>query len=135
MLFRSSEFWQHGHPYFKPLYEEGQYEQLASYMAKLPPEEDEKHPEKSRAERMEEITKENYWFSSSRNLIRPEPAEHHHYFRRTLERTIRNGPEPTPGYYIDKSSIKTGVNKVTGFSYLYYMEYPLQNKPQGHRRI
>lgn len=130
-----AKYWEHGHPYFKPLYEEGQYEELASYMAKLPPEEDEKHPEKSRQERMEKITKENYYFSSSRNLIRPEPAEHHRYFRRTVERIIRNGPKPEPGYYIDKSSIKTGVNKVTGLSYLYYMEYPLQQEPQGHRRI
>lgn len=123
-----SENWKHGHPYFKHLYEEGDYEQLASYMAKLPEEEDGKEPEKSREERMAKLTKENYSYSTSRNLVRPEPAEHHRYLRRTLERAIRDGPKPTPGYEVDKSSIRTGVNKFTGMSYLYYTERLIKEK-------
>lgn len=133
-----SKFWQHGHPYFELLYEEGQYEQLSSYMAKLPPEEDEKHSEKSREERMTKITKENYYYSSSRNLIRPEPSEHHEYSRRTMESLIKKGPEPTPGYYIVWDSVRIGVNKITGWSYMYYTECPLNGRKQegqGHRRI
>ena len=35
---------------------------------------------------------------------------------------IEDGPKPTPGDYIDKSSIVSGVNKYTGMSYLYYTE-------------
>lgn len=120
--------WGYGHVYFEHLYEEGDYEQLASYMAKLPEEEDGGHPEKSREERMVELTKENYSYSTSKNLIRPEPAEHHRYKCWTLERTIRDGPEPTPGYEIDKSSIRTGVNKFTGMSYLYYTEHLIKRK-------
>ena len=123
-----SECWPHGHPYIKPLYKEGEYEQLASYMAKVPEVEDPKHPEKSREERMEKITKENYSYSTSKNLIRPEPIEHRRYYRWTLERTIRDGPKPTPGYYIDKDSIRIGVNRFTGMSYMYYTEHLIKRK-------
>lgn len=120
--------WTYGHAYFKPLYEEGQYEQLASYMAKLPPEEDRAHPDKKREERMDELTNENYFYSTSRNLARPEPDVHRGYSRRTMERIIKEGPKPSPGYYIDKDSIRTGVNKITGWSYLYYTELPLKTR-------
>lgn len=108
----------HGHPYFKTLYEEGQYRKLADYMSKLPPE------EKS-GKGLEAITGENYSFSTSRNLKRPKPDEQKRYTRRTMERAVKEGPKPTPGYYIDKDSIRIGVNKVTGWSYMYYTELPL----------
>ena len=117
--------WTYGHAYFKPLYEEGQYEQLSSYIAKLPPEQD---GGKKREECMQELTDDNYSFSSSRNLVRPEPDERKVYTRRTMERAIKEGPKPTPGYYVDKDSIRIGVNKITGWSYMYYTELPLDSR-------
>lgn len=126
----TAKCWPHGHPYIVPVYKDGDYdyEQLASYMAKVPELEDPKHPEKSREERMVKITKENYDYSTSRNLIRPEPIEHKHYYRWTLERIIRDGPKPKEGYEIDKRSIRNGVNPVTGMSYLYYTEHLIKRK-------
>lgn len=118
--------WGHGHPYFKPLYEEGQYEKLACYMAKLPPEEDDSG--KKWEERIEKLTDEQYSYSTSRNLVRPKPDEHKEYTRRTMERAIKEGPKPTPGYYIDKNSIRIGVNRITGWSYMYYTELPISGR-------
>ena len=117
--------WKHGHPYFKPLYEEGQYEQLSHYMAKLPPEEDAAHPDRKWEERLEELADDKYSYSTSRNLVRPEPDERKVYTRRTMERAIKEGPKPTPGHYIDKDSIRIGVNQITGWSYMYYTELPV----------
>lgn len=118
--------WWYGHPYFKQLYEEGQYEQLSHYMAKLPPEED--GTGKKREERLQDLTDKNYSYSTSKNLVRPKPDEHKKYTRRTMERAIKEGPKPTPGYYIDKGSIRIGVNKITGWSYMYYTELPVNGK-------
>lgn len=117
--------WGHGHPYFKQLYEEGQYEQLSHYMAKLPPEQE---GDKKREECLQELTDANYSFSTSRNLVRPEPDERKVYTRRTMEHAIKQGPKPTPGYYIDKDSIRIGVNKITGWSYMYYTELPIRRR-------
>ena len=118
--------WEHGHPYFKPLYEEGQYENLACYMAKLPPEES--GSGKKWEECVEKLEDENYSYSTSRNLVRPQPDERKKYKRRTMERAIKEGPKPTPGYYIDKGSVRIGVNRVTGWSYMYYTELPISGR-------
>ncbi len=61
-------------------------------------------------------------FSSSRNLIRPEPVRKE-YKRRTMQKVIETGePKAREGYYIDKNSVVFGVNRFTGLSYLYYTE-------------
>lgn len=61
--------------------------------------------------------------SSSRNLKRPEPVkkEYHHW---TLRRILTGEKEikPTEGFVIDEDSIRKGVNRFTGLSYLYYTE-------------
>lgn len=59
--------------------------------------------------------------SSSRNLDRAEPVRkiYRHW---TMKKVLENGPKPTPGYYIDKDSIRAGVNRFTGFSYYKYTE-------------
>ena len=59
--------------------------------------------------------------SSSRNLVRAEPVRkvYRHW---TMRKILENGPKPTPGYYIDKDSIRAGVNRFTGFSYYKYTE-------------
>ena len=121
-----SQKWPHGHVHGVPLYEDGDYEQLACYMAKLP-EEKEGESWKDRVERMEELTEENYDYNTSRNLVKP-VAEHKRYKRRTVRKLMEEGPTPTPGYYIDKNSIRTGINRFTGKSYMYYTEHMIKRK-------
>ena len=121
------EQWTYGHPYMTPLYQEGDYEQLACYMAKVPQEET-GEDKKGRIARMEEITDDNYDYGTSRgNLIKPVPEEKE-YERRTVKKLIQEGPTPTLGYYIDKSSIRTGINRFTGMSYMYYTEHLIKKK-------
>ena len=88
---------------------------LAEYIVKKPQGTAKEHIEES------EDPKAYMKYSSSRNLIRPEP-ERKLYTRWTVRDLIDNGPKPTPGYYIDKDSIVSGVNKYTGMSYFYYTE-------------
>ena len=59
--------------------------------------------------------------SSSRNLDRAEP-ERKIYRHWTMKKILENGPKPTPGYYIEKDTIKKGTNKYTGYSYYKYSE-------------
>lgn len=109
--------WEHGRVNFSTIYEYGGYTKLANYIVKKPDEETEKQmslfPEEDR--------KEFVRYSSSRNLARPEP-ERKTYRRWTLKRLLEEGPRPSPGYYIDKDSVRAGVNRYTGMSYLYYTE-------------
>lgn len=122
-----SQKWKHGHPNVKSIYEsDDDYEQLACYMAKMPEESDKKE-DKGKIERMVELTDETYCYGTSRNLDEPE-VEHKTYLSYTVKKMIREGPKPTPGYYIDKNSIRTGVNRFTGMSYLYYTEHLIKKK-------
>lgn len=121
-----SEQWKMGHAHIQTIYEDGDYEQLACYMAKVPQEETGEN-KRSRIERMEDITEESYDYNTSRNLIKPEP-EVKVYKNRTVKKMIEDGPTPTPGYYIIKDSIRTGVNPFTGMSYLYYTEKLIKKK-------
>lgn len=107
-------YWKPGRPNFTLLYEDGGFDQLASYLTKAPEQSDDAI--KTRA------------YVPSRNLEKPVP-EKKIYLRRTVETLIKDGPQPTPGFYIDKSSIVTGVNAFTGMSYLYYTE--IRVKPKG----
>lgn len=113
--------WEHGRVNYQSIYEQGGYKKLANYIVKPPTEEMEGQlslfPEKERKELVK--------FSTSRNLIRPEP-ERTEYERWTVKPLIENGPKPTPGYYIDKDSIHYGVNPYTGMSYYHYTEYRLE---------
>lgn len=92
-------------------YEEGGFARLAAYIVKPPdqgqdPEGETKH------------------YGCSKNLAMPEP-ERHEYRRRTVERMVRDGIEPTSGYYIDRASVYYGTNPYTGHTYLKYIEYKL----------
>ncbi|MCI8572264.1 MAG: hypothetical protein HFI43_12780 [Lachnospiraceae bacterium] len=120
--------WKHGRIHFESIYEYGGYEDLAAYIVKQPDEEVMEQlsffPEEDRSDFIR--------YGSSRNLVRPEP-ERRYRSRWTVRRLIEQGPEPTPGYYIDKNTIRTGVNRFTGMSYLYYTEVkvaPVQ-RPEG----
>lgn len=110
--------WEYGRVYFGLAYEEGGFRKLAEYIVKPPDDEvDEK--------------KETVAYNTSRNLIRPVP-EIKSYWRRTVEKMIRNGPKPTPGFFIIPDSIVSGVNPYTGMSYLKYEEVRLKKKGEGN---
>lgn len=112
------ELWEHGRVNFQRFAgEEEDCEKLANYIVKQPTEEAQK--------KIDELyagdTKALISYSSSRNLIRPEP-ERKEYIRKTVRKIIEDGIKPTEGYQIIKDSIITGVNAYTGMSYLYYTE-------------
>lgn len=109
--------WKHGRVNYQSIYEYSGYKKLANYIVKQPNEEEEMQLSLFPVEDRKELIK----YSSSRNLIRPEP-ERTGYRRWTVKDLIENGPKPTPGYYIDKDSIHSGVNKYTGMSYYQYTE-------------
>lgn len=114
------ECWPYGRVYYTNIYEQGGYEALAEYITKKPDEEIEGQlslfPEKDQ--------KAFRTYSSSKNLVRPEP-EKKYYARRTLRKLFEDGPTPTPGFYIDKNSIICGINPYTGMSYYRYTEIKL----------
>lgn len=98
------------------LYDNGDYKQLASYIVKDIPEDCEHEQLNLFGEDKKQVMK----YSSSRNLIRPVP-ERKEYVRRTMKELILNGPRPREGFYIDKESIRIGINQ-SGYSYVYYTE-------------
>lgn len=121
-----NKYWKQGHIHVVPLYPENERKQLADYMAKMPDEE-ENEGEIPPKDKLPETQKENYYYSSSKNLIRPQP-ERKRYKRRTMRKILENGPEPTEGFYIVKDTVRKGVNRFTGYSYLYYTEVTLRRR-------
>lgn len=102
----------------QPMYEAGGYEDLAAYIAKEPDE----GCMKQLSLFPEEERKKYKSYSCSKNLVTPVP-ERKTYRRWTIERLIRDGEiKATPGYYVDKNSIRYGINRYTGMSYLKYTE-------------
>lgn len=120
------KLWTHGRINYETLYESGGYADLAAYIVKPLTEE----IEGQLSMFTEEVKKEFKSYSTSKNLIRPQP-ERKEYRRWTLRDLVENGPKPTPGYYIDKDSIVSGVNRYTGMSYYRYTEYRIKNDERG----
>ena len=118
--------WKAGRVNFVHLYDAGGYQDLAEYMAKELPEEIEGQlnlfDEKEKKKLMS--------YHPSRNLDKPVP-EVKEYKRRTVQKLLVEGPVPEEGFYIDKNSIRQGINPFTGYSYLYYTEYRLNKEPWG----
>ena len=106
---------------YTPLYEDGNFKELASYITKPL---DEEISGQLTLFGGEEERKTFSQYGCSRNLVLPE-KEHHEYKRRTIRKLVENGPVPTPGYYIDRDSIYYGVNPYTGETYYYYTEIML----------
>lgn len=112
------------------IHEDGNAELLANYLAKDVPEEQKENLE-------EDEIKELSSYSTSRNLKRPEP-ERTKYVRRTMQKIIELGAEGintpagdkyrTPGYIVDKSTWHTGINPITGLTYLSYTEIPIRRR-------
>lgn len=99
------QFWKgKGNPNFKPLYDNGEYHQLAEYFIK--------ETEKTFREGDSPV-KQRY--SCSRNLITPKP-----HIRTRKAKTWKKDPAPRPGYYIVKDSLYNGVDKL-GYKYQRYI--------------
>lgn len=117
----------HGKVDWTSMYDAGGYEALAAYIAKMPEEDTEEYKQLCLFEENEQ--KKLCRVHTSKNLIRPEP-EVKEFYQRTMRKIIENGPEPTPGFYIDKDSIVCGVNRFTGLSYYQYTEYRIRGKTE-----
>lgn len=101
--------------------EEGGMGALAEYIAKPIPEE----VQQMRLDFIEEDTiKRCMDVQTSRNLKRPEP-EIKEYKKKTVRKLLNGDIKATPGFYIDKDSVKFGVNPITGYSYFTYREVRL----------
>lgn len=111
--------WTHGRTH-NELLDDGTHEQLADYIVKPPTEQ-----QKKLLTAFEEDQKKLIRYSCSRNLTRPVP-ETKKYDRRTMKAIFNRDLVPEKGYYIDKNSIRRGINAFTGMSYLYYQEIKLQ---------
>lgn len=97
------DLWPHGGVRFTPLYKYREYSALAWYLIK-----------QSRKKLNGETCSSKRW-SSSRNLRKPKEK-----IEEVSAKTWREEPQPLKGYYIDKSSIESGVSPVSGQPYLLY---------------
>ena len=120
--------WKFGGSHFTYLSEEGGMGALAEYFAKELPE------ETKQLKFIEEDMGQFVRYSRSKNLKEPEKEEKT-YKRRTMRKVledVRNGTlKAADGFFIDKSSIKIGVNPYTGYSYCYWRElriHPVERK-------
>lgn len=114
--------WIDGYCHYENIREEGGMSALAKYIAKPLPEE----VEQLKFDFVDIQDVRRYAdVQTSRNLIRPAP-EVKEYKRKTVRKLVREDPEPTAGYYIDKDSISRGVNPITGYSIITYREIKLE---------
>lgn len=116
--------WKHGKS-FNELLDGGTYDRLAEYIVKQPTDQ-----QKKLLRTFNEDAKKLIRYSCSRNLVRPQP-ETKTYSRRTMQTVFNNDLVPEKGYYIDRDSIRRGINEFTGYSYLYYQEILIDNGQQG----
>ena len=93
------ECWEHGNCYFSGLYEEGEYEKLAGYLAKK----ETKDAEGGKS------------YSASRNLQKPAVKTER------MARRIWPEPKAPKGWILIKDSVVEGENPVTGYPYQHYM--------------
>ncbi len=121
--------WSFGHVNFEFMYKDGDFRALAEYITK-PAERDtgQMHFEGMGIEDKRAFMR----YGSSRNLERPVP-EVKEYSHWTMRRILtEEGPKAAPGYYIEKDSIRQGINPYTGYSYLSYTERRLKwQDPSG----
>lgn len=117
------KLWKHGRVNWTSTYEAGGFKELAEYIVKEPEEIEGQLSLFDESDKGRLIR-----YGSSRNLVRPQPNKKV-YSRRTVRKILQEGPKPTPGYYIDKNSIVTGINPFNGYSYIHYTE--IRIKPKG----
>ena len=117
------KYWNRGHPNTKNLYEDGDYRELGEYLAGMP----KRQEGKSIVEAIKPLDKERYKYNHSRNLEQPimKKKRYMHWKMRKVLRDLEN-MRATPGYYIDKDSIRQGINPFTGLTYLSYSEHRIR---------
>lgn len=91
--------WPWGQRNFSPLYEDGEFEDLAAYIVKK--------------ETKDET--EGCSYSRSRNMIIPKPEREIIHSRRWAK-----DPRPPSGWELVKESLVNGINPVTGYPYQHY---------------
>ena len=119
-----ARYWPHGKT-INELLDNGTYEQLAGYIVKPPTDQ-----QKKLLKTFDEDSKKLIRYSCSRNLSRPTP-ETKTYSQRTMRHVFNSDLTPEKGFYIDKNSIRRGVNAFTGMGYLYYQEIKLEKEETG----
>ena len=112
-----SKCWPHT-SHYESITERGGMEDLAAYIVKPLPEEVEQ------LSMFEDERKRVLKYSTSRNLIRPEP-EVKVFKRKTVRKYLEELPVE-PGFYIDKDSVRIGVNQITGYSYIHYRQIRIE---------
>lgn len=118
------KYWNHGRAH-NELLDNGTHEKLAEYIVKQPTDQ-----QKKLLKALDEDAKKLIRYSCSRNLERPVP-ETKTYTTRTMRSIFNNDLVPEKGYYIDKDSIRRGINEFTGYSYLSYQEIKLEREQQA----
>lgn len=118
------KLWKFGRTY-NELIDGGTHEKLAEYIVKQPTDQ-----QKKLLKTFDEDPKKLIRYSCSRNLERPVP-ETRIYKTRTMRSIFNHDIVPQKGFYIDKDSIRRGINAFTGYSYLYYQEIKLEKEQQA----
>lgn len=103
--------WTHGRVHTTPLDDSGQYKQLASYFIK----------EVEKTFPTGELVQKKCW-SSSRNLRKPQITKEVISTKRAYKEDVK----PVKGYYIEKDSIKKGIDPYSGYPYLHYTMIKLE---------
>lgn len=116
-LIQIKDAWGHGKILTTPLYEEGNYRDLAAYLIK---------------ETSKTIKGENPFsvkrFRCSRTIKNP-PV-----FREEVKASkLLDDPKPIKGYYIDQDSIYRGVNPLTDRQYIEFIMLPLEGERQAKK--
>lgn len=106
-----AECWTFGFVHFTPLRETGGYKDLAEYIAKPVPEEQQDH----------EDAEKTKLYHTSRNLIRPKP-ERKAFFPMDDEENPGRWTKTDTGILHRKRIRSFRINKYTGMSYLRYTE-------------
>lgn len=97
--------WKHGNTFWSDIYEDGEMEQLASYMVKM----------ETKTGADGEPIKGTRYTHSRNNLIIPQPE------RQTMKRrTWPEEPRVPKGWELIKDSLYDGENPVTGYPYRHY---------------
>ena len=116
------EKWENGHIHSEPL-DDGPYDRLAEYIVKPPTDQQKKLLKALALEDEGKVIR----YSCSRNLKRPVP-ERKEIRNRTMRTVFNSDLVPTEGFYINRDSIRRGINAYTGMSYLSYREARLKDK-------
>lgn len=103
-----SRQWIYGKGNYTLLHEEGGFRKLAEYIAKKPAEDN--------------AIKEK-WYSRSRNLQEPKIVK-----KVMRRKTFQEEPFVPKGYYLEKESLYSGTNPITGHLYRYYTVIKLNRR-------